>query len=215
MATDLLDCHFLFSTFNTSQLILSFILQCGVNEQIEGETSSLSEHSLFDRRALVANYSAHDNEEHNHQNHDGHDHHLHAHEDLTMESLRKSIRGSNIQFGKRRRLQTGSFSHQVNLYIQVDTALKNKYASQNSNGEAGAISYVNTLFSAANQVYEFEIDTHLHVAQIEFTTLYDSATSTSNALNILRNNHQTHSGWSNGIDLYHVLMMNELGGGIA
>jgi hypothetical protein len=69
--------------------------------------------------------------------------------------------------------------------------------------------------TAANVIYESEIDTHLHVHTIKISTLYDSATSTSNALDIMRSNYGAGSWHTVGVDIHHALLGKDLGGGIA
>ena len=72
---------------------------------------------------------------------------------------------------------------------------------------------VNAIFTGANTVYEPEIHTHLNVAAIAFTNLYDGAAGTSNALTTMRN---SFSGFGHtDADLHHALLGNSLGGGIA
>ena len=95
-----------------------------------------------------------------------------------MESLTRSVIGIKTNpLNKPRLLQSTSYSFQVEMYIEID----NKFIS-NLGGLNNAINYVNTLVTGANVVYEKEIDTHLHVTKIAVSTLYDGATSTSNAL---------------------------------
>lgn len=72
----------------------------------------------------------------------------------------------------------------INRSIYVDAGTKidllTSYPYSNSNTTT-----VNALFMGANTVYEPEIDTHLAVAHIAYTTLYDSATGSGNALSII------------------------------
>ena len=77
---------------------------------------------------------------------------------------------------------------------------------------------MNAIFTGANTVYEPEIHTHLNVIAIAYTDLYDVATGTSNALDIMRTNFATAYGTPfhyEGADLHHALLGKGLGGGIA
>ena len=75
--------------------------------------------------------------------------------------------------------------------------------------------YIDLLISAASAIYEHEIDTHLHVVEISKTSRYDSATSTTDALSIMRSAFAGSAWHSNDIDLHHALLGKDLGGGIA
>jgi hypothetical protein len=112
-----------------------------------------------------------------------HGHHdRHGHEDQekgsAMEALRNSVRGIKVNpLNKSRRLQTANYNFEVEMYIEIDnTFVKNLGSLSN------AVNYVNTLVTGANVVYEKEIDTHLRVTNIVVSTLYDGATTTSDAL---------------------------------
>jgi len=95
-----------------------------------------------------------------------------------MEALTKSLRDiKENPLTKPRRLQAASYNFQVDLFIEIDNGLIDKMGSLNN-----AINYVNSLVSGANVVYEKEIDTHLRVTDIVVSTLYDAATSSSDAL---------------------------------
>lgn len=78
---------------------------------------------------------------------------------------------------------------------------------------------MNAIFTGANTVYEPEIHTHLNVIAIAYTDLYNSATSTLNALeDIMRPTFATAYGQPfhyEGADLHHALLGKGLGGGIA
>jgi hypothetical protein len=78
-----------------------------------------------------------------------------------------------------------------------------------------AYNYINTLVTAANVIYESEIDTHLHVNTIKLSALYDSSASTQEALTTMRNNYSGSSWHTQNVDLQHALLGLELGGGIA
>ena len=178
---------------------------CGVTEK-EKDSPANSKHSNLFGRALVAEEDRlHHHEEHAHHESD----HSHAQQDF--EEIRTSLRGSNVRFGGRRKLQTSSsYSYQVNMFIEIDQSFVNQ-----SGGQAGAIQYVNTLITAANTVYEHEIDTHLHVAKISITSIYDSSGSASNALDKMRSTYASNSWHYDGVDLHHAMLGRSLGGGVA
>jgi hypothetical protein len=140
---------------------------------------------------------------------DEHDH-GHQHEDQnlsTMEALTKTLRGIKVNpLNKPRRLEA-AYNFEVELFIEIDNALISAMGSMNN-----AVNYVNTLVTAANTVFEKEIDTHLRVTDIVVSTLYDAATSTSQALDIMRT---TYAGVHPNVDLHHALLGGIHGGGIA
>ena len=82
---------------------------------------------------------------------------------------------------------------------------------------------VNALFAGANTIYEPEVDTHLNVLHIAYTTIYDGAGSSSNALSIMRTNYArgySQPWWytspsGDEPDLHHLLSGQSLGGGVA
>ena len=74
---------------------------------------------------------------------------------------------------------------------------------------------MNALFTGANTVFEPEIDTHLAVAHIAYTTLYDAATGSGNALNIMRNNYAQPTWHHPNTDLHFALLSGRNFGGQA
>ena len=95
-----------------------------------------------------------------------------------MESLTKSVFGIKANpLNKPRLLQSTGYNFQVDMYIEIDNAFISKLGGLNN-----AINYVNTLVTGANVIYEKEIDTHIRVTKIAVSSLYDNASSTSNAL---------------------------------
>ncbi|KAL7505444.1 hypothetical protein ACHAXN_002933 [Cyclotella atomus] len=77
-----------------------------------------------------------------------------------------------------------------------------------------ALNYINSLVTAANQVYEIEIDTHLNVAFVDLNSVYDLSTCTSDALTIMRTTYAA-STWHHPVNLHHALLGRDLRGGIA
>ena len=189
--------------------------ECGVaNDNFVEEDGKDSRRRL----GLLDNHGDH---HYDHHNIDGHDHHAHQEEDLShvavaaMESLRNSLRGTNINpIGTpHRNLQnSGNYNYQVDLYIEIDSS----FITKTGNGDITvAANYINTMVTAANVVYEEEIDTHFHVSYIVESSLYDGATSTSTALTIMRNTYASSAWHHAGVDVHHALLGNNLGGGIA
>eukprot|EP00804_Cyclotella_cryptica_P008412 CCRYP_003932-RD/>CCRYP_003932-RD protein AED:0.26 eAED:0.31 QI:423/0.87/0.88/1/0.5/0.33/9/0/936 len=162
--------------------------------------------------------------EHNHE-HDQHDHHHHHHDEFdptisAIENLSKSLRGTKINPLNKRRLQdsTVPYNYQVDLFIEID----NDFITNTGGGPrdaagitTNAYNYVNALVTAANVIYESEIDTHLHVNTIKLSTLYDSTVSTSDALGIMRSNYGGSTWHTEGVDVQHAMLGKGLGGGIA
>ena len=129
-----------------------------------------------------------------------------------MQSLSKQLRGTKINpLNKPRRLQSSSYSYQVDLYMEIDNA----FVTRSGGTMETALNYINSLVTAANVVYEKEIDTHLHIAVVDLNGIYDSTTSTSDALTVMRNNYANSVWHTSGIDVHHALLGNGLGGGIA
>jgi hypothetical protein len=63
-------------------------------------------------------------EDHDHSHHDHSDHHFDpSNIDDTIADLKRSLRGSELHLGKRRRVQGASFAHWVDIYIEIDPAL--------------------------------------------------------------------------------------------
>lgn len=129
-----------------------------------------------------------------------------------MKALSNQLRGTKINpLNKPRRLQSSSYNYQVDIYMEID----NSFVTKSGGSMATALNYINSLVTAANIVYEREIDTHLHVAVVDLNTVYDASTSTSNALTIMRNTYAASTWHTAGIDLHHALLGKGLGGGIA
>lgn len=157
----------------------------------------------------------HHHHDHEHEHEHDHDHSHHHKIESAMESLSKQLRGTKINpLNKQpvRHLQSSSsYNYQVDLYLEIDNA----FVTKSGGTLQTALNYINSLVTAANVVYEMEIDTHLHVAVVELNTVYDSSTSTSDALSIMRATYAASSWHTAGIDLHHALLGKGLGGGIA
>jgi hypothetical protein len=106
----------------------------------------------------------------------------------------------------------------VDLFIEIDA----KFIELTGGGTVdaagitlNAYNYINALVTAANVIYESEIDTHLHVNTIKLSNLYDSVTGTKEALTIMKDKYGASNWHTQGVDLQHALLGRELGGGIA
>lgn len=124
--------------------------ECSVTEEHENEPV---------RHRLLEGDHHDDHSYEGHDHHHDHDVHIHNHDhgldaqDLvgSLENLRKSLRGADESFGDRRRLQT-SPSYEVKVHVLYDYALKAK----NGGSDANTINYINSLFTAASQIYASE-----------------------------------------------------------
>jgi hypothetical protein len=96
------------------------------------------------------------------------------------------------------------------LYLEIDQAFVDNHGSFQA-----ALDYIDLLVSAASVIYEKEIDTHLHVVHVQKTNRYNSATSTTDALSIMRSAFAGSDWHYNNVDLHHALLAKDLGGGIA
>ncbi|KAL7507478.1 hypothetical protein ACHAXN_004659 [Cyclotella atomus] len=186
--------------------------------------------SLFHRALEEEEHAHHDHEHerddhHHHHDEHQHDHHHHDHDEFdpsisAIENLSRSLRGTKVNpLNKQRVLNSNvSYNYQVDLFIEIDT----KFIEQTGGGTVdaagitlNAYNYINALVTAANVIYESEIDTHLHVNTIKLSNLYDSATGTKEALVIMKGKYGGSNWHTQGVDLQHALLGRELGGGIA
>ncbi|KAL7464829.1 hypothetical protein ACHAXS_005152 [Conticribra weissflogii] len=196
---------------------------CGVaDDEVNSTRRQLEVDGFFDFEGVLEG----GNRDHREDNdHDGHHHHSHnisiKNTEKTFQGIKEGLRGSNIRLGKRRKLQTGSYNYQVDIFIEIDQSLVTKTGSL-----ANAIAYVDAIFTGANTIYETEIDTHLSVSHIQLTNYYDSYSSTSSALSQMRTEYSSlgfdysakfsgETGQFSGHDLHHALLGRDMGGGIA
>jgi hypothetical protein len=142
--------------------------------------------------------------------------HEHSH---NPEDLTSVITGVNFNPSNRRRVYATdtfpqAYSYQVDLYIEVDTALVDFHDPGNTVNMPNTINYVvsifslhicfmtsfdcillciasnkNALVSASSTIYEKEIDTHLNVLHIAKTSIYDNLSDTGDALNLMESTH--------------------------
>jgi hypothetical protein len=169
-----------------------------------------SDGGLFGRNLETDDHHHHEGHDHDHSRHHHHEHEKDEDIVSSINSMGKALRGSQVQMGKRRKLQSsGSYSYQVDLFIEIDTAFVNE-----NGGLDGAVDYVNAIFTAANTVYEHEVDTHLNVKEISYATIYDGAGNAGDALDIMFDTYGSNN-WHTDVDLHHALMGKSVGGGVA
>jgi hypothetical protein len=91
---------------------------CGVRGVRANGSRSLFE----DGRDDDHNHLNHDHSDHDHSDHD-HTHHVDpSNTEDALANLRRSLRGSNLHFGKRRRVQGKSYNYWVDVYVEIDYA---------------------------------------------------------------------------------------------
>ena len=144
-------------------------------------------------------------------------HRRHHHQDfdtfLMQEGLK--LRGSSRRLGQSRRSlyytdSGNAYTYEVGLYIEVDQILVT-----NTGSVTNMLDYLAELIAGINIMYEKEVDTHLTIVEVVITNRYDSASGTSNALDIQRNALKD-TNWPNSeADLVHAILGRSLGGGIA
>ncbi|KAL9178932.1 hypothetical protein ACHAXT_011905 [Thalassiosira profunda] len=103
------------------------------------------------------------------------------------------------------------YSFYVDISFDIDKAFIEKQGSAEA-----AVEYINVLISAANMVFESEVDAHLNVVSITETDIYDDLETAREALRTMRLTPRpnTADGGSK-IILHHALLGRYLGGGIA
>eukprot|EP00804_Cyclotella_cryptica_P003615 CCRYP_002210-RA/>CCRYP_002210-RA protein AED:0.19 eAED:0.19 QI:275/1/1/1/1/1/5/100/704 len=160
----------------------------------------------------------HHSDEGEHHGEHNHDHRDDSSTITVTDSISTFNYNSDNNTLKKRHLQNSNlpYSYQVNIFIEID----NDFIANTGGGTrdaAGitpnAYNYINALVMAANIIFESEIDTHLNVHTIKLSTLYDSATSISEALEIMRNNYGGDAWHTDGVTLHHGLLGKNLGGG--
>mmetsp|Transcript_280 Transcript_280/g.566 ORF Transcript_280/g.566 Transcript_280/m.566 type:complete len:885 (-) Transcript_280:46-2700(-) len=107
------------------------------------------------------------------------------------------------------------YSFNVDLSIDID-----KHFIEKQGSAEAAVEYINVLVSAANVIYEHEVDAHLNIIRIEEQTLYDNLSTTREALRAQRLHPRPHiisgsSGGGSKYTLHHAMLGRYLGGGIA
>jgi len=167
----------------------------------------------IDQRRLDRSHGGHHHSHHDHGHSTGHSFEAGSRGE-SLSDIGKSLRGSQNTLGQRALYYTDdypkAYTYQVNLYLEIDQAFEDNHGSFQA-----ALDYIDLLVSAASVIYEKEIDTHLHVVHVQKTNRYDSATSTTDALSIMRSAFAGSDWHYNNVDLHHALLAKDLGGGIA
>lgn len=105
-----------------------------------------------ERRSLSVEEIHDMHEERDHEERD-HPHHHNEKINQAFAYLSENLRGSKIQAGKRRKLQTTeSYHYQVDLFVEVDQELENANDSTEK-----MIEYVNAIITGANTIFEVRI----------------------------------------------------------
>ena len=107
--------------------------------------------------------------EHEHEHHDdGHEHHDdgHEHKFPDLEDIAAQL-GVKVDLQKNRRRMTYKtddfplkWSYQVDLYIEVDTAMIDARDPNDTVNIPNTIAYINALITTISAIYEKEVDTH-------------------------------------------------------
>jgi len=184
------------------------------------------ERSLGDDRLSAKNWTcdtahAHDDDPLRSRD-DHHDHHDHHHSEsfpLKQNFARSSINpfksfgtnagGSSISSGWIQNPKP-KYSFHVDISIDID-----KHFIEKQGSTEAAVEYINVLISAANTVFEYEVDAHLNVVHIQETDIYDELTTTKDALREMRLQPRPEYDGNSKIILHHALLGRYVGGGIA
>ncbi len=104
---------------------------CGVNSEQElnnSTTRHLVEHD-HGHSHLHHDHSDHNHSDHDHSDQDHSDHDFDPSKDNSLSHVQHSLRGSDMRFGKRRRVQgSSSYAYWVDIYIEIDYDLCNDNA---------------------------------------------------------------------------------------
>ncbi|KAL7518100.1 hypothetical protein ACHAWX_002956 [Stephanocyclus meneghinianus] len=113
-------------------------------------------------------------------------------------------------------VQPQKYSFHVDISIEVDAEF-----IELQGGPVEAIEYINFLVSAANLVFEHEVDAHLNVVHVAETDMFDGERDAKEALKLMRmyytlkSNSTENQSKSNTFRLRHAVLGRYLGGGIA
>jgi hypothetical protein len=109
---------------------------CGVNSEQELNNSTTRHlvehdhgHSHLHHDHSDHDHSDHDHSDHDHSDHDHSDHDFDPSNNNALSHVQHSLRGSEMRFGKRRRVQgSSSYAYWVDIYIEIDYELCNDNA---------------------------------------------------------------------------------------
>jgi hypothetical protein len=125
---------------NTAETFIPPAWSCGydgkqdVNANKKGDDRFLfgdgqdNDHHPFDHDHSHQDHSDQDHSDHDHLDHDYSDHdHSHrfdpSNTEKALTDLQQSLRGSVLHVGKHRRVQGGTFSYWVDVYVEIDNGL--------------------------------------------------------------------------------------------
>jgi hypothetical protein len=119
----------------------------------------------------------HDHHRHDHSRKDhNHDNHHHAFDfestESAIDTIRQSLRGSNRH--NRKLLFGDAYVYQVDVYLDIDEDFVQK---QGEGTEEGALDYVNSIWSAVNNIYEEEVGLHFNIKHIRITSEWETDAS--------------------------------------
>jgi hypothetical protein len=103
-----------------------------------------------------------------------------------------------------RELQTfhSSYLYQVDLHLDFDYEL----VALNGGTLCNTFSYINSLVTAANVVFEKEVMTHINVKSIRQTEVYNEVSTADEVLEIMRAKNAERQWHNEGIDLHYALL---------
>eukprot|EP00956_Cyclotella_meneghiniana_P024609 scaffold49680_cov63-Cyclotella_meneghiniana.AAC.2 len=193
---------------------------CGVDEIIldEDATRHLEKNRQHSR-------------EHDHHHSDSHDH---DHFDLTNIKNFAELLGiekMNLQSQQRRVYATddwpNEYSYQVDMYIEVDTAMVRHHDPNDASNMPNTVAYINALMTDHVLFCLIFFDNYtVNVLHIASSTLYDSEPHYSTAFPIMKSHYRGDTTWQDSTwhytnskgrvpDLHHGILYNHMGGGIA
>eukprot|EP00578_Thalassiosira_sp_NH16_P011646 CAMPEP_0181123866 /NCGR_PEP_ID=MMETSP1071-20121207/26152_1 /TAXON_ID=35127 /ORGANISM="Thalassiosira sp., Strain NH16" /LENGTH=744 /DNA_ID=CAMNT_0023209085 /DNA_START=18 /DNA_END=2252 /DNA_ORIENTATION=- len=171
----------------------------------------------------------HVNAEEDHDHHHDHEHHDHEHPNHDRDGFR-TTRNGNIRSSEDGTssggpassassaaggawIEPSKYSFHVDLSIDIDGRF-----IERQGGAEEAVEYINVLVSAANALFEYEVDAHLNIVHIQEQTFYDTLTTVKDALRMQRLHPRPYSVTSDSgpsVILHHAILGRHVGGGIA
>lgn len=127
---------------------------CHVDSETKDETPK--------RRLGETHHRGH---EHNHYRHNHNHGHSHNHFDpANIQDMTKHLGIDNVKVQSHRRTYAtdtfpNEYTYQVDLYIEVDTAMVTKHDPNDAVNMPNTIAYVNAVITAVSSIYEREVDT--------------------------------------------------------
>eukprot|EP00804_Cyclotella_cryptica_P000344 CCRYP_008670-RA/>CCRYP_008670-RA protein AED:0.05 eAED:0.05 QI:105/1/1/1/0.71/0.62/8/313/890 len=103
-----------------------------------------------------------------------------------------------------------NYLYQVDLHLDIDY----EFVLHNGGTLCNAFEYINSLFVAANVMFEKEIMTHLNIISIRQTDMYDEVDSTDEAMAKVKNEYGGDQWLDQRIDLHYALLGKKMHGGL-